>query len=561
MLRLVSIIILVVGISSIQAAEPFRVVLTDVEQNIYKETAEIKSSDLTPKSRIQWSVRKYVLHGGKQEGIDVIEVNNGKLRFTVVPTRGMSVYQVHMGDMRLGWDSPAKGLVHPKYINLNSGKGPGRLEGFNEWMVRCGLEFVGDTGKEAITDLTRHGKIGNIPASHVEVIVERDAPYRITIRGKVGEALQNGPKLDIWTAISTVPGADTFQISDTVTNRSDVEQEFGILYHGNYGRPLMERGARFFGPVRQVTPINEHAVADVSNYAHYRAPKAGSPEQVYSLRLWADRNDRTKVMLRNAAGDKAVSMAYSIKDLPFFTLWKTPVAGEDGYVTGLEPGTGFPRNRLIDRKLGPAPKLAPRQSRSFTIDFTLHVGKDQVAAAVADITRIRAGRQTTLDTIALASEKPKPKLSDVVNAARTWGPAFTPWHGKAAPDFTLTDITGKKHKLSDYRGKDVLIVFWATWCRPCHMEIPHLIELRKTASENDLAILAISNERPDLVKSFVARAEMNYTVLTDPGTLPSPYNMVNAIPSSFFIDRQGKIKMGTSGLISLNDIKAIFEAE
>ena len=570
MLRLVSVIIMTVGISSIRAAEPFRLALTDVEQNVYKETAEVTSSDLTPGSRVQWSVRKYVLHGGRQEGIDVIEVNNGKLRFTVVPTRGMSIYQVHMGDLRLGWDSPVKGLVHPKYISLNSRQGLGWLEGFNEWMVRCGLEFFGgpgtdefvdNTGKKAMMDLTLHGKIGNIPASHVEVVVERDAPYRITVRGRVDEALLHGPKLEIWAAISTVPGAGTFQISDRVTNRSAVEQEFGILYHGNYGRPLMEKGAKFVGPARQVTPINDHAASDVSNYDLYRAAKAGFPEQVYCLRLWADENDRTRVMLRNAAGDKAVSMVYSVRELPYFTLWKNPVAGEDGYVTGLEPGTGFPRNRSIERKFGRVPRLAPHQSRSFTIDFALHADKGSVTTAERDIARIRAGRNTTVDKTPLAADKPKPKLSDVINAARTWGPAFTPWHGKAAPDFTLTDITGKKHKLSDYRGKDVLIVFWATWCRPCHMEIPHLIELRKTASENDLAMLAISNEKPELVKSFVAQAQMNYTVLTDPGTLPSPYNTVNAIPSSFFIDRQGKIKLGTSGLISLEEIKAILQAE
>ncbi|MHC4327674.1 MAG: DUF4432 family protein, partial [Planctomycetota bacterium] len=406
---------------------------------------------------------------------------------------------------------------------------------------------------------TLHGKIGNIPASQVEVTVEREAPYRITVCGRVDEALLHGPKLEIWTQISTTPGADTFRISDKVTNRSAVEQEFSILYHGNYGPPLMEKGAKFFGPARQVTPINEHSASDVSNYDVYRAPKAGFPEQVYCLQLWADENDRTKVMLRNAAGDKAVSMAYSVKELPFFTLWKNPVAVEDGYVTGLEPGTGFPRNRSIERKFGRVPKLAPHQSRSFTIDFGLHAGKDQVNTAADDIARIWAGRKTKFDKTPLASSKTS--LSDVIKAARTWGPAFTPWHGKPAPDFTLTDITGKKHKLSDYKGRNILIIFWATWCRPCHMEIPHLIELRKTTSEDDLAMLAISNERPSLVKSFVARAEMNYTVLTDTGTLPSPYKTVSAIPSSFFIDRDGKIKLGTSGLISLEEIKAVFEAE
>jgi peroxiredoxin len=579
MLRLASVIVVTLGISAIQAAEPYRLVLTDVEENVYKETVEITSSEVTPKSSAPWTVRKYILHGGRQEGVDVIEVNNGKLRFTVVPTRGMSIYRVYMGDpstplragLRLGWDSPVKGLVHPQYINLNSRQGLGWLEGFNEWMVRCGLEFFGapgedefidNTGEKAIMDLTLHGKIANIPASKVEVVVEQDAPYRIKVRGRVDEAFLNGPKLELWTEISTVPGESTFQISDTVTNRSATDQEFGILYHSNYGWPLMEQDAKFVGPARQVTPISDHAAKDVSNYDSYRGPEAGFTEQVYCLRLWADQNERTKVMLRNAAGDKAVSMAYSVEQLPCFTLWKNPVAGEDGYVTGLEPGTGFPRNRSIERKLGRVPKLGPHESRSFTIDFALHTDKESVNATAEEIEQIKAGRETQIDKAPLATDKQRPKLSEIIEKARTWRPAYTSWRGKAAPDFTLTDINGKKHTLSDYRGKDVIIIFWATWCRPCHMEIPHLKELRETTSEDELAMLAISNERPGLVRSFAERAEMNYTVLTNQrATMPSPYDQVNAIPSSFFIGPEGRIKLGTAGLISLEEIKAILEAE
>jgi len=125
----------------------------------------------------------------------------------------------------------------------------------------------------------------------------------------------------------------------------------------------------------------------------------------------------------------------------------------------------------------------------------------------------------------------------------------------------LSDLEGNKHKLSDYKGKDVLIVFWATWCGPCRMEIPHLIELRNTASKDDLAILAISNERPETVKNFVTKSKMNYTILLDPGVLQAPYNSVRAIPSSFFIDSEGKIKLGSTGLVSLEEIKAILAAE
>jgi peroxiredoxin len=576
MSRLTSIMIAIIGISSVQAVEPFRLVLTDVDQNIYKETANLISSEVTPDCPFSWSVKKSVLHGGKQEGVEVIEVNNGKLRFNVVPTRGMSIQEVIMGDpstplrtgLRLGWDSPVKGLVHPKFINLNSRNGLGWLEGFNEWLVRCGLEYFGapgtdefidNTGQKATMDLTLHGKICNTPASTVEVLVEREKPYRITIRGRVDEAFLHGPKLDILTQVSTVPGTNALQISDKVTNNSAVEQEFGILYHTNYGPPLMEKGARFFGPAREVTPINEHAAEDVSDYDKYTEPKAGFAEQVYCLQLWADPNDRTKVMLRNAAGDKAVSIAYSVKELPFFTLWKNPVASEDGYVTGLEPGTGFPRNRSIERQYGRVPKLGPHQSRTLTIDFALLTSGNEINATADEIAQIWAGRPTQVDKNPRAGTGPS--LEDIIKAAKTWEPIFKPWYGKPAPDFTLNDIQGNKHKLSDYRGKNVLVVFWATWCPPCRMEIPNLIKLRSTVSPDDLAILAISNENPSLVKKFVAQAKINYTILLDTGVLPGPYNSINAIPSSFFIGPDGKIKLVSAGIVSLEEIKAIFEVE
>ncbi len=157
--------------------------------------------------------------------------------------------------------------------------------------------------------------------------------------------------------------------------------------------------------------------------------------------------------------------------------------------------------------------------------------------------------------------QPKVSLNDVIKTARTWGPVYTYWYGKMAPDFTLTDIDGKQHKLSDYRGKNVMLIFWATWCPPCLMEIPHLISLRNIIDKEQLAMLAISNENPALVKQFVASKKINYTVLSDRGTMPLPYNQIRGIPCSFFINPEGKIKLATSGLLSLGEIRAILQAE
>jgi len=159
-------------------------------------------------------------------------------------------------------------------------------------------------------------------------------------------------------------------------------------------------------------------------------------------------------------------------------------------------------------------------------------------------------------------------LSDIVRSARGWRPIFTSWYGRPSPDFVLTDISGKNHKLSDYRGRNVMIILWATWCSPCLIEIPHLIELRKTVSEDKLAMLAVSYitlmplNTTEMVKKLVERRKINYTVFSiDTDAMPAPYSQIRGIPCSFFIDPQGKIKLAAEGLLMLDTTRAILQAE
>ena len=383
------------------AAEPFRQNLSGTPHRV-----EVKSRDVTPGSPVAWRVTKYNLVGGKQEGVELVEIDNGRLKIVVVPTRGMGVLSVHGTDVRLGWDSPVTEVVHPKFVNLQERGGLGWLSGFNEWMVRCGLEsngqagpdkFVNNVGDEATMELTLHGKIANIPASSYELVVDREPPYRLRLRGTVHERMFYGPKLELQTELSTEPGSNTFRIADVVTNRGGQPQEFQLLYHPNYGRPLLEEGSTFVAPARRVTPFNANAAKDVATYDTYKGPNAGYIEQVYLFRLYADKDERTTVMLQNRARSRAVTMAFSLKELPYLTLWKNTAAVEDGYVTGIEPGTNYPNHRRVERKAGRVPKLAPGASYAAAVDYAVLVGPDEVARAAERIDAIRNGRKTQVD--------------------------------------------------------------------------------------------------------------------------------------------------------------------
>ncbi|MFN0118927.1 MAG: aldose 1-epimerase family protein [Blastocatellia bacterium] len=386
-----------------QNTDPIRQTLTSAARNIHLDNWRITHRDLNLNTTAPWSVGKYTLHGGKQEGVDVIVVDNGRLGFTVIPTRGMNVLKVESGDVSLGWNSPVKEVVHPQYINLASRGGLGWLEGFNEWLVRCGLEWAGHPGKDefinnvgdkAEMDLTLHGKIGNIPASEVEIVIDQKPPHRIRVRGRVDERMFYGPKLELWTEISTEPGAATYRITDQITNHGAYEQEYQVIYHANFGPPMLGKGAKFLGAIRQVAPFNEHAAKGPGAWADYAEPVKGFIEQVYCLWPYADASGVSAIMLRNAAGDRAVSMSFNVAELPYVTLWKNTNAIEEGYVTGLEPGTGFPYNRRFERKAGRVPKIAPHGRALFTLDFALHTSAAEVNTAATRIDRIQAGRKT-----------------------------------------------------------------------------------------------------------------------------------------------------------------------
>jgi hypothetical protein len=324
----------------------------------------------------------------------------------LVPTRGMGVWRARHGDLPLGWKSPVLGPVNPAFVHVNEASGIGWLDGFDEMLVRCGLESNGapDFNPNGSLRYGLHGKIANVPAHKVEVSVDGDAGL-IRVTGVVDEARLFGNKLRMTSVVTTRVGQPGMTVNDTIVNLSAEPGELELLYHVNFGVPLLDSGSKAVLPVRKVAPRDAVAVGNVPEWDTYGPPTPGSIEAVFFMDLAAAADGQTQALLRNAARSQGVSLKFNKTQLPCFTLWKNRQAAADGYVTGLEPATNFPNVRSFEKQQNRVVVLPPGASRSFELTLEVHPDAASVAAAEQAIVGLQQGVQPQV------LDKPDPQWS------------------------------------------------------------------------------------------------------------------------------------------------------
>ena len=387
-------------------------ILTDSRKKVWKDQWTTSASDLGLEGK-RFVVEKMTLRAGMSQGVDAIEVNNGDLTFTILPTRGMSIWKGSYRGLQLGWEAPVAGPIHPQFVDLLDRSGLGWLQGFDEWIVRCGLGFNGAPGNDVVLDnngnpcevfLNLHGKIANLPAHFVEVRIELEEPYTITVAGHVNESMLFAPRLQLQTQIKTWPNSNRLVIEDVVVNRGGMSAEFELLYHCNFGPPFLGEGSRLVAPLEAVHPRDSRASEDIDSFSRFAAPAAGFVEQVYWLEALADARGNTLAMLQDPAGTSAVAVRFNQRELPALALWKNTGALEDGYVTGIEPGTDYPNCRPFEREKGRLATLGPGES------FRCQVGIE-IAQGPAELSRLEEEVGSIREESPRISSSPHPDLS------------------------------------------------------------------------------------------------------------------------------------------------------
>jgi len=129
--------------------------------------------------------------------------------------------------------------------------------------------------------------------------------------------------------------------------------------------------------------------------------------------------------------------------------------------------------------------------------------------------------------------------------------------GVSAPDFQLTSLDGKQVKLSDFRGKAVLLNFWATWCSPCKVEMPWFVDLQKKYGSDGLVVIGVAMDDTDTPKiaRFASEMGVNYPVLLGTDKVSEDYGNVEFLPTTFYIDRDGKIVGKGTGLLGRDEVE------
>lgn len=319
-----------------------------------------------------------VLDNGAGRGTRIAWINTGTgLRFKVVIDRAMDIADTFYNEHSLAWLSHS-GItsaqpMSDKSINWLKTFGGGLL-------VTCGLSHVGGPESDEFGERGIHGEISNIPAE-IESIIQPDpisGKMDMSITGIIRQSQALGSRLELRRTISATLGKSVIRIQDEVINRGNTDAAHMLLYHCNFGWPLIDEGTKIlWNGTWKPRDGNPNKIFREGNDFKKCLPPLndhqGSGEEVAFIDPQADDHGFCTCGLENSKLGLRVNLKFQKKQLPCLTNWQHFGKGE--YVVGLEPGTNPPIGQSQARRQNELIQLAPGETRNYALEIELTTNK------------------------------------------------------------------------------------------------------------------------------------------------------------------------------------------
>jgi len=313
-----------------------------------------------------------VLDNGLGRGTRIAWINTGSgLRYKVVLDRAMDIADAFFQQYSLAWLSHG-GVTAPQ---SSANQGINWLRTFGGGLLTtCGLTHIGGPEKDEYGERGLHGRVSNTPAEIVSIIQPdiRSGKLTMSITGCIQPAQVFGPSLELYRTISGTIGSPTIRIEDKVINRGNTPAPHMLLYHCNFGWPLVDEGAKLIWQGKWQTPDGEpgRIFNQENNFRQCPAPldeHRGTGEDVAFIDIEADERGNCVCGVHNPDLNLAVALRFPKQQMPWLTNWQHWGKGE--YVTGLEPGTNPPIGQAKARANNTLIFLDPGESRQYSLEI------------------------------------------------------------------------------------------------------------------------------------------------------------------------------------------------
>jgi hypothetical protein len=310
-------------------------------------------------------VRPAELSDGKARGMRTAEVYTGSgLRFQVLIDRAMDIGYAEFRGRPLAWVYPSLGgpdQYEPEGYGWSRTWGGGLV-------TTCGLTFFGHPEEDAGEVLGLHGRISHIPAGKVKVTEEwRGDDYVLEIEGQTRQVALGMENLLLARKISTKLGASSLLIEDMVRNDGFLPSPHMILYHCNFGFPVVSPSSVLEIDDESVRPRDARAEKGFATHTKFDEAEPGFPEQVFFHKPRVDADGYSRAAIVNRDLGLGAYLRYRAAELPYFAQWKLMDAG--GYVCGLEPANQWETPRKKLREEGRLPFLQPGEEVHYRVEI------------------------------------------------------------------------------------------------------------------------------------------------------------------------------------------------